>query len=112
MPPTPDTLTELLAERASIDAEFVPTLAKYTEMAKKALDLQIRIVEAMLRRAAPSATHKKRLLVLTIPARLHPAQAEALLGKLTTQQPTPIISEVVFDPAKAEYSVFAEVPRD
>jgi hypothetical protein len=100
--PLQEQLDALIARREAIDKEFIPTLTKYQEMAKTALELQVEILSRALKIAFPDARFLERKKVLTISARLGYEKVREMITAVATN-PEIQIHEITYDPVTFDY---------
>jgi hypothetical protein len=108
-PSTEPTMADLEAKCAEIYRQFMPTLREYTRLAGEALAIQIEIYSRRLAEIRP-AVHSKLARVVTFSAKDSPASFEAMLSALTEKKIA--IESVIFDPARAEFHLFAAAPHE
>lgn len=96
----------LLAEHAALYREFLPTLEKYQSMAKRALDLQVRILAVGLHEAFPDAEFNEAPLILTLSARETPAKVDGIIKELSNQKIT--VTRVIYCPQTFSYHLYGK----
>lgn len=99
-------ITELLKEHAEVYREFLPTLDQYQAMAKRALELQIRIYDLKMREAWPGATFLTAPLIASVSARETPAKVNGLLNKIAESKIN--VVKVIFDPSANAFNLYGE----
>jgi hypothetical protein len=99
-------LTELQDQYRQLYSEFLPTINHYSEMAKRALDLQIEIARLRLQEAFPQAKHHKENIVTTFTAREKPDAIEKVIAEIQKQGIT--ISSVAYDTRTFTYVLFSK----
>src|ERR1700745_84699 len=99
-------ITDLLAQHAQIYRELVPTLDKYQDMAKRALELQVQICDARFSQAFPDAAFEAAPLIITLSARETPAKVDGILAELSKKKIT--VTQVIFDPQTFSYHLYGQ----
>lgn len=93
-----------MAEHATLYREFLPTLSAYGEMAKRALELQIKICEERFKEAYPEAVFATAPLIAQFSARETPAKLGTVLAALEEKQIE--VARVSYDPQSFTYSLY------
>lgn len=96
----------LLKEHADIYREFLPTLNKYSDMAKRVLGLQQKIFDGQLREQFPDAVFDEAPLIAKVSARETPARLRGLLDELAKKAIA--VTRVTYDPAVFEFHLYGK----
>jgi len=102
-----ESLADLLAQHEAINNEFAPTLQRYCDMARKALDLQVRIADIALSEAFPKARSVARSKIMTIPARMSPQKVNELINQVVNDKNVTVV-DIVYDAVTFEYHLYGK----
>lgn len=102
--PKTKSLEELMAEHTALYKEFLPTLDKYSDMAKRALELQIEIFKLRLTQAQPAAEFLSLAPIATISARETPAKLGQLLDALAKKEVA--VKTIIYDPINFAFHLY------
>lgn len=101
-----DELKKLTEQHAELYAKFLPTLESYQDMAKRALDLQVKIFGLRLAQLLPDADFQELSLIAAIRAAETPANFDKMLAKLVAEKIT--VVSIVYDPRTFTYMLFGK----
>jgi len=99
-------LKELTGAHKKLYEEFFPTLSRYQEMAKRALDMQIEMFHLRFAGALPDAQTLNAPLIVTISAREMPSKLDALLAALAKDQIA--VGTIVYDPKTFAFHLYGK----